>query len=74
MPRQNMTEFSPYSVRKQPGATPKAAAEKATLLQLRSGASIADFKKLYYSDNPAFVQQTEAHLLAGLRKAGIPEQ
>ena len=55
------------------GKDAKAAAEKATLLQLRSGTSVADFKKLYYSDNPAFVQQMEAHLLAGLRKAGFPE-
>jgi adenylate cyclase len=51
----------------------KAAAEKATLLELRPGTTIADFKRLYWSDNPAFVQQTEAHLLAGLRKAGFPE-
>jgi adenylate cyclase len=56
------------------GETGKAAAEKATLLELRPGTTIADFKRLYYSDNPAFVQQTEAHLLAGLRKAGFPEE
>ena len=56
------------------GDPAKAAAEKATLLELRPGTSIADFKRLYYSDNPAFVQQTEAHLLAGLRKAGFPEE
>jgi TolB-like protein len=55
------------------GKDAKAAAERVTLLQLRSGTSIADFKKLYYSDNAAFVQQTESHLLAGLRKAGLPE-
>jgi len=56
------------------GEAAKAAAEKATLLDLRPGTSVADFKKLYWSDNPAFVQQTEAHLLAGLRKAGFPDQ
>ena len=55
------------------GDTGKAAAEKAALLQLRPNTSIADFKNLYWSDNPAFVQQTETHLLAGLRKAGLPE-
>ena len=56
------------------GEAVKAAAEKATVLELRPGTSIADFKKLYWSDNPEYVQQTEAHLLAGLRKAGFPEQ
>jgi hypothetical protein len=44
---------------------------KTNLLRL---ASIADFKQLFYSDNPAFVQQMSAHLLTGLRKAGFPEQ
>jgi class 3 adenylate cyclase/TolB-like protein len=56
------------------GDTGKAAAEKAALHPLRPNASIADFKKLYWSDNAAFVQQTETHLLAGLRKAGFPEE
>jgi adenylate cyclase len=56
------------------GEAPKAAAERAILTELRPGTTIADFKRLYYSDNPAFVQQTEAHLLTGLRKAGFPEQ
>jgi TolB-like protein/class 3 adenylate cyclase/predicted Zn-dependent protease len=56
------------------GETVKASAEEATLLELRPGTSIVDFKKLYWSDNAAFVQQTETHLLAGLRKAGFPEQ
>jgi len=35
--------------------------------------SIAAFKALRWSDNPAYLQQTETHLFAGLRKAGIPE-
>jgi len=52
----------------------RAAAEKAAVLQLRSGTSIADLKKLVWSENPTFVQQTETHLLAGLRKAGFPEE
>jgi TolB-like protein/class 3 adenylate cyclase len=51
----------------------KAAAEKGAVLELRPGTSVADFKKLYWSDNPAFIEQTELHLLAGLRKAGFPE-
>jgi len=56
------------------GETERAGAEKATALELRPGASIAVFKSLYWSDNPAFIQQTETHLLAGLRKAGFPEE
>jgi len=56
------------------GEPAKAASEKGALLELRPGTSIADFKKLYWSDNPSFVQQTETHLLAGLRKAGFPEE
>ena len=38
------------------------------------GASIAQFKASHVSDVPAYLQETEAHLYAGLRKAGIPEQ
>jgi len=60
-----------YALKGQPE---KAAAEKATLLELRPSASIRDLKRYAYSDDPAFVQQTEAHLLEGLRKAGLPEQ
>jgi len=52
----------------------KAAGEKAAVLKLRPGTTIADFKKLYWSDNPDFVRQTETHLLAGLRKAGFSEE
>ena len=48
--------------------------EKTTVLELQPNTSIADFKRLYGSDNPAFVQQTEAQLVAGLRKAGFPEE
>jgi class 3 adenylate cyclase/TolB-like protein len=58
----------------QKGETSKAATEKAVLLGLRRGFSIADFKAQRFSDNAAFWQQTEAHLFAGLRKADIPEQ
>ena len=55
------------------GETVKADAEKAKLLRERPGASIAAFKALRLSDNPIFLQQTETHLFANLRKAGIPE-
>ena len=58
----------------QKGDSANTDVEKATLLRLRPAISISDFKGLWYSDNPDFVQQSEAHLLAGLRKAGIPEQ
>ena len=53
--------------------TAKAGAEKAKLLRLRPGASIADFKDLGLSNDPVFLKQTETHLYAGLRKAGIQE-
>lgn len=56
------------------GDAARAAAEKTTLLELRPGTSIADIRKLYWSDSPAFVQQTETHLLVGLRKAGFAER
>jgi tetratricopeptide (TPR) repeat protein len=55
------------------GNATKAQAEKAKLLAQRTGFSIADFKALRISDVPAYLQQTETHLYAGLRKAGIPE-
>ncbi len=56
------------------GNAAKVEAEKAKLLAQRTGFSIADFKALGISDVPAYLQQTETHLYAGLRKAGIPEK
>jgi len=58
----------------QTGDAADAAAAKANALRLRPGLSIADLKDLWYSDNRDFIDQTEKHLLAGLRKAGIPER
>jgi len=55
-------------------AGPKVATEKAALLKLRPDFSIADFKGMRFSDNPAFWEQTETHLFSGLRKAGVAEQ
>ena len=52
----------------------RAQAEKAKLLTQRPDASIAWFKARPISNVPAYLQQTEAHLYTGLRKAGIPEQ
>jgi hypothetical protein len=55
------------------GNVAKAEAEKAKLLTLRPGFTVAGFKALKISDVPAYLQQTEINLYAGLRKAGIAE-
>jgi hypothetical protein len=57
----------------QTAQTRKTLTEKATLLKLRPGFSIADFKAQRFSDNPSLWQQAETHLFAGLRNAGISE-
>ena len=56
------------------GEVAKAEAAKAALLRRRPGLSIADLKARGTSNEPAWLQQVETHLFAGLRKAGIPEQ
>ncbi len=56
------------------GETAKGAVEMAKLLKQRPTASIADYKALKLSNVPAFWQQTEEHVFADLRKAGIPEK
>jgi len=58
----------------QSGNAAKAAAEKAIVLQRVPEYSIARYQALWKSDSPAYQAQTEAHILAGLRKAGIPEK
>jgi adenylate cyclase len=58
----------------QKGDMAKAAAEKAEALKRDRDLSIARLKALRLWRNPVFRQQLEAHLFAGLRKAGIPEQ
>jgi len=58
----------------QKGETAKAEAEKMILVKEQPGITIADLKALRLSNEPAYLQQTETHLYAGLRKAGIPEQ
>ncbi len=58
----------------QKGETAKAEAEKIILLKQQPGLTIADLKALRLSNEPAYLQQTETHFYAGLRKAGIPEQ
>jgi adenylate cyclase len=57
----------------QKGETAKAEAEKITLLKQQPGFSIADLKAQRVSNDPTYLRQTETHLYAGLRKAGIPE-
>ena len=58
----------------QKGETAKAEAEKFILLKQQPGMTIADLKALRLSNDPNYLQQTETHLYAGLRKAGIPEK
>jgi adenylate cyclase len=59
----------------QKGDMVKAEAVKAELLKRKPDVSIARLKSgLPAFANPRYQQQREAHLYAGLRKAGIPEQ
>jgi tetratricopeptide (TPR) repeat protein len=58
----------------QMGDMAKAAAQKAEALKRDPNLSIARLKALPLWRHPTFLQQMEAHLFAGLRKAGIPEQ
>jgi tetratricopeptide (TPR) repeat protein len=58
----------------QKGDMAKVASAKIHLLKLLPAVSIARVKALRLSDVPEFWQQTETHVFAGLRKAGIPEQ
>ena len=57
----------------QKGDTAKAEAEKILLLKDHPGLTIADLRAMRQSNEPAYLDQTETHLYAGLRKAGIPE-
>jgi len=52
----------------------RAQAEKAKLLAQWPDDSIALFKERRISDVPGHLEQSEAHLYAGLRRAGIPER
>ena len=59
----------------QRGDAAQAAAEKAALLKKRPGVSIAEYKAINRNvGQPAYLQQTETYLYAGLRTAGIPEE
>jgi len=60
----------------QKGETNKAAATKAELLKRKPKLSIESLRAEFqtWSNHPVFQQQTEENVLAGLRKAGIPEK
>jgi tetratricopeptide (TPR) repeat protein len=60
----------------QKGETNKAAATKAELLKRKPNLSIENLRAIFqrWSNHPVFHQQTEESVLAGLRKAGIPEK
>jgi class 3 adenylate cyclase/TolB-like protein/tetratricopeptide (TPR) repeat protein len=57
----------------QKGDMVKAEAVKRELLKRQPDITIARLKAPQLWGNPAYQQQREAHLYAGLRKAGIPE-
>jgi class 3 adenylate cyclase/TolB-like protein len=56
------------------GEQRQAAAARARIDQLLPGYTIAVSKSRRYSTEPAFLQQAEQYLYAGLRKAGVPEK
>ena len=58
----------------QSGDNVKAAAAKAELQKRIPNYTIARYVALQRSDSPRYAELTEAHILAGLRKAGIPER
>jgi hypothetical protein len=58
----------------QKGDTARAAAERVKLEAYVPGFSIADFNAIKLSDKQLYQAQTERHLYAGLRKAGVPER
>jgi tetratricopeptide (TPR) repeat protein len=56
------------------GETARATGAREALLRRMPGFTIAMFKARRYSEQPAFLNNVEAHFYSGLRKAGIPEQ
>jgi len=58
----------------QSGDKVKAAAAKAELLKRAPNYTIARYVALQKSDSLKYAELTESHILAGLRKAGIPER
>jgi hypothetical protein len=60
----------------QSGEVQKAATSRAELLRLRPDFSIGRYNAIVtrFSDNPVYQRLTQERVLAGLHKAGIPEQ
>ena len=58
----------------QAGNSTRAAAETAELLKIAPGYTIARYKNLWRSEERTYRELTESQVLAGLRKAGIPER
>jgi adenylate cyclase len=57
----------------QAGDMARAGAARDELMRHVPEFTIARFKAKQWSTHPTWVQQTEEHLIAGLRKAGVPE-
>jgi len=57
----------------QVGDMVRATAAKDELMRYVPEFTIARFKAKQWSTHSTWVQQTEEHLIAGLRKAGVPE-
>ena len=55
------------------GDASKASQAKAKLLHVRPDFTIARYEAKHFSASPEMVERYNAHLIAGLRKAGVPE-
>ncbi len=51
----------------------RAERAKSRLLRLRPDFTIARYEAKRFNSAPAAVEQDKAHLIAGLRRAGVPE-
>lgn len=62
------------AIHAQRGDLSRAAVARAAMLKQQPGATVANNVYLRLSNDPLFRRQVDEHLLAGLRKAGIPER
>jgi hypothetical protein len=62
------------AIHAQRGDTAKALIARTELLKQQPGATLANNYYLRMSAEPEFRRQIEEHLIAGLRKAGVPER
>ena len=58
----------------QHGDMEKAVTSKNALLKQQPGYTIDRYRRTYAASPPAFFEQVERHLAAGLRKTGLPER